>query len=58
MSFGAVAMEFVATSNPVFFGGKLLNGFAIGTIVTIMISYIGEVGDPATVIASMSSNTR
>lgn len=36
-------MEFAATNNELFFGGKLLNGVAIGTIATIMISYIGEI---------------
>ena len=39
----AVAIEFVATTNPVFFVGKLLNGLMVGTVGTVMISYIGEV---------------
>jgi hypothetical protein len=43
ISFVAVAVEFVATTNPVFFAGKLLNGIMVGTIGTIMITYIGEV---------------
>ena len=43
ISFAAVAVEFIATTNPVFFAGKFLNGFMVGTIGTIMVSYIGEV---------------
>lgn len=38
-----MAVELIATTSPVFFAGKLINGFMIGTIGTIMISYIGEV---------------
>lgn len=43
ISFGAVAAEFVATTNAVFFVGKFLNGFMAGGIATIMVSYISEV---------------
>ncbi|KAF4123898.1 Sugar (and other) transporter [Geosmithia morbida] len=43
ISFVAVAIEFIATTNAVFFVGKLLNGFMVGTVGTIMISYIGEI---------------
>ncbi|KAL2819449.1 general substrate transporter [Aspergillus granulosus] len=43
ISYIAVAIEFVATSNPVFFTGKLLNGFMVGTVATVMITYIGEI---------------
>lgn len=43
ISFIAVAVEFVATTNAVFFAGKLLNGFMVGAVGTVMISYIGEV---------------
>lgn len=43
ISFIAIGVEFVATTNAVFFVGKLLNGFMVGTIGTVMISYIGEV---------------
>lgn len=43
ISFAAVTVEFVATTNPVFFGGKFLNGFAVGALATITVSYIGEV---------------
>lgn len=44
ISYAAVTVEFVATTNPVFFGGKFLNGFAVGALATITVSYIGEVG--------------
>lgn len=43
VSFIAVTLEFVATSNEMFFGGKFLNGFVVGTIQTVAGSYIGEV---------------
>ncbi|RSL94580.1 hypothetical protein CDV31_014251 [Fusarium ambrosium] len=43
ISFIAVAVEFIATTNLVFFIGKLINGFMIGAVATTMISYIGEV---------------
>ncbi|KAK2056392.1 alpha glucoside transporter [Colletotrichum caudatum] len=42
ISFVAVAIEFIATTNAVFFAGKLLNGFMVGAVGTIMVSYIGE----------------
>lgn len=43
ISFGAVTMEFVATTNELFFGGKFLNGFAVGTIQACAGTYIGEI---------------
>lgn len=43
MSFAAISMEFVATTNPLFFGGKFLNGFAVGTLQAVTGTYIGEV---------------
>jgi SP family general alpha glucoside:H+ symporter-like MFS transporter len=43
VSFAAITIEFVSTTNPVFFGGKFLNGFATGTIQAVMTAYIGEV---------------
>jgi fucose permease len=36
-------MEFVATTNELFFGGKFVNGLAVGTLQTTAGSYIGEV---------------
>lgn len=38
-----VSLEFIATTNPVFFAGKFLNGFAIGGFVTLSYTYIGEI---------------
>ncbi|KAF4948834.1 hypothetical protein FSARC_13640 [Fusarium sarcochroum] len=43
VSYIAVAVEFIATTNLVFFIGKLLNGFMVGAVATTMVSYIGEV---------------
>ncbi|TEA12420.1 Maltose permease MAL31 [Colletotrichum sidae] len=43
ISFIAVAVEFVATTNAVFFVGKLLNGIMVGAVGTVMVSYIGEI---------------
>lgn len=38
-----ITLEVVATSNPVFFSGKLINGFGIGGIIAISFTYVGEV---------------
>lgn len=43
ISFAAVTLEFVSTTNEMFFGGKFLNGFAVGTLQAVSGSYIGEV---------------
>lgn len=43
VSFAAVAIEFVSTTNAQFFGGKFLNGFVGGVILSVAITYIGEV---------------
>ena len=43
ITYAAVTMEFVATTNELFFGGKFLNGFAIGALSSVTVSYIGEV---------------
>jgi MFS transporter, SP family, general alpha glucoside:H+ symporter len=43
VSFAAISVEFTATTNPVFFGGKFLNGFVVGAIQAVMTTYIGEV---------------
>ncbi|KAK5199007.1 hypothetical protein LTR92_001478 [Exophiala xenobiotica] len=42
ISFAAISMEFVATTNELFFGGKFVNGFAVGTIQATAGTYIGE----------------
>ncbi|CAI4217875.1 unnamed protein product [Parascedosporium putredinis] len=43
VSFGAISLEFVSTTNEMFFGGKFLNGFATGILQTVAGSYIGEI---------------
>ncbi|PVH98829.1 general substrate transporter [Periconia macrospinosa] len=43
ISFAAITMEFVATTNELFFGGKFLNGFATGALASVTVTYIGEV---------------
>ncbi|KAH7134563.1 general substrate transporter [Dactylonectria estremocensis] len=43
VSFVAIAIEFIATTNAQFFGGKFLNGFVAGTLLSVCITYIGEV---------------
>ncbi|KPI45636.1 Alpha-glucosides permease MPH3 [Cyphellophora attinorum] len=43
ITFAAITMEFVATTNELFFGGKFLNGFAVGTIQTVATTYVGEI---------------
>ena len=43
ISYAAISMQVASTSNPLFFGGKFLNGFAAGTIQGVMTTYIGEV---------------
>ncbi|XPT04588.1 hypothetical protein M3J09_013664 [Ascochyta lentis] len=36
-------MEFVATTPELFFGGKFLNGFVVGALASVTVTYIGEV---------------
>jgi SP family general alpha glucoside:H+ symporter-like MFS transporter len=43
LSFVAISMEFVATTNELFFGGKFLNGFLTGALASVTVTYIGEV---------------
>ncbi|KAF2018163.1 general substrate transporter [Aaosphaeria arxii CBS 175.79] len=43
VSFAAITMEFVSTSNELFFGGKFLNGFATGALASLTVTYIGEI---------------
>ncbi|KAH8897646.1 putative maltose permease [Thozetella sp. PMI_491] len=43
ISFAGITLEFVSTTNPMFFGGKFLNGFATGTLQAVAGSYIGEI---------------
>ncbi|KFY85073.1 hypothetical protein V500_08729 [Pseudogymnoascus sp. VKM F-4518 (FW-2643)] len=42
-SYVGITLEFVATTSPIFFAGKLVNGFAIGAFATLSFTYIGEV---------------
>jgi MFS family permease len=42
-SFAAVAPELVTTTNPVFFGGKFINGWTAGVLLAVAVTYIGEV---------------
>lgn len=46
ITFAAVTMEFVSTTNELFFGGKFLNGFATGALASVTVTYIGEVRYP------------
>ncbi|KAK9779959.1 putative Major facilitator superfamily (MFS) profile domain-containing protein [Seiridium cardinale] len=43
VSFAAIAIEFVSTRNEMFFGGKFLNGFTTGIILTVALAYVGEI---------------
>lgn len=43
IGFISVAIEFIATTNPVFFVGKLINGFSVGIVATMMVGYVGEI---------------
>ena len=43
VTFAAVTMEFVATSNGLFFGGKFFNGFVAGALASVTVTYVGEV---------------
>ncbi|EHK21661.1 uncharacterized protein TRIVIDRAFT_52961 [Trichoderma virens Gv29-8] len=43
ISFAAITMELLATTDEIFFGGKFLNGFAVGTLQAVAGTYVGEV---------------
>ncbi|KAH7155180.1 general substrate transporter [Dactylonectria estremocensis] len=43
IAYAAITMEFVATTNELFFGGKFLNGFSVGALASVTVSYIGEI---------------
>lgn len=55
ITFAAITMEFVATTNELFFGGKFVNGFAVGALASVTISYIGEV---SLLVRYMTSNKK
>lgn len=41
--FIGITVETVASTNPVFFAGKFINGFAVGAFIATSMTYIGEV---------------
>ena len=43
ITFVAVTIEFVATTNALFLSGKFINGFATGALASVCVTYIGEV---------------
>ncbi|KAI7921126.1 hypothetical protein M0657_006222 [Pyricularia oryzae] len=42
MTYAAVTLELVSTTDATFFGGKFLNGFAIGFLQSVTVTYIGD----------------
>ncbi|KAH9223011.1 putative maltose permease [Leptodontidium sp. 2 PMI_412] len=42
-----ITLEVVATNSPIFFGGKFVNGFAIGGFISVSFTYIGEIAPTA-----------
>ena len=38
-----ITLETVATTNPMFFAGKFINGFSVGAFGTVTMTYLGEV---------------
>jgi MFS family permease len=43
LSFVAITLELVAVNIEVFFGGKIINGFATGALASVCTTYIGEI---------------
>lgn len=43
ISVAGVTVEFVSTTNEMFFGGKFLNGFALGALASVPVTYVGEI---------------
>lgn len=43
ITYVAITLEFIATTNEVFFAGKFINGFAVGALASVTVSYIGEI---------------
>ncbi|EFX05667.1 maltose permease [Grosmannia clavigera kw1407] len=43
LSFASVSLEYVATTNGIFFAGKFLNGLVAGILMTVSITYVGEI---------------
>ncbi len=43
ITFVGVALEFASTTVQVFFAGKLINGIALGILLTSVLSWVSEV---------------
>jgi SP family general alpha glucoside:H+ symporter-like MFS transporter len=43
VTFAAITIEFISTTPEMFFGGKFLNGFVVGALASVTVTYIGEV---------------
>ncbi|KAH8651140.1 MFS hexose transporter [Xylariales sp. PMI_506] len=43
ISYAAISLEMVATTDAQFFGAEFMNGFSVGTLGTVCVTYIGEV---------------
>ncbi|KAJ5290968.1 hypothetical protein N7478_000219 [Penicillium angulare] len=43
ISTAGITVELVATTNQLFFGGKFLNGFALGALASVPVTYVGEI---------------
>lgn len=43
LSYIGITLEVVATTNEVFFAGKFVNGLSGGMLVTVCVTYVGEV---------------
>jgi MFS transporter, SP family, general alpha glucoside:H+ symporter len=43
LSYCSITLEFVSVTNPVFFAGKVINGFAVGVLAAVATTYVGEI---------------
>jgi len=43
ISYASITLEFISTTNEMFFAGKFLNGFVVGTLAAVCTTYLGEV---------------
>jgi MFS transporter, SP family, general alpha glucoside:H+ symporter len=43
LSYVSITLEFVATTNAVFFGGKVVNGLVVGVLAAVGTTYVGEI---------------
>jgi MFS family permease len=48
LSFIGITLEVVAVTNDLFFIGKSVNGLAIGVLISVGMTYVGEVSSQAT----------